>query len=53
MSIDTAENGRRVPWTDVLLSAIASVSWALIGMAGTAALGLICCRPMRRARSAR
>ncbi|MFE0541774.1 streptophobe family protein [Streptomyces sp. NPDC058891] len=40
MSIDTAENGRRVPWTDVLLSAIASVSWALIGMAGTAALGL-------------
>ncbi|MGW4548911.1 streptophobe family protein [Streptomyces violaceorubidus] len=29
-----------VPWVDVLLSAIASVSWALIGMAGTAALGL-------------
>lgn len=29
-----------VPWGDVLLSAIASVSWALIGMAGTAALGL-------------
>ncbi|MFD1272144.1 hypothetical protein ACFQ51_10070 [Streptomyces kaempferi] len=25
---------------DVLLSAIASVSWALIAMAGTAALGL-------------
>jgi hypothetical protein len=34
-------NGSRVvPWGDVLLSAIASVSWALIGMAGTAALGL-------------
>ncbi|MFE5260433.1 streptophobe family protein [Streptomyces coelicoflavus] len=32
--------GARVPWGDVLLSAIASVSWALIGMAGTAALGL-------------
>jgi hypothetical protein len=33
-------SGTRVPWGDVLLSAIASVSWALIGMAGTAALGL-------------
>ncbi|MFH9554421.1 streptophobe family protein [Streptomyces sp. NPDC017435] len=32
--------GRGVPWTDVLLAAIAAVSWALIGMAGTAALGL-------------
>ncbi|MBU6536087.1 streptophobe family protein, partial [Streptomyces mayonensis] len=32
--------GGRVPWGDVLLSAVASVSWALIGMAGTAALGL-------------
>ncbi|WP_371672418.1 streptophobe family protein [Streptomyces sp. NBC_00289] len=30
----------KVPWGDVLLSAIAAVSWALIGMAGTAALGL-------------
>ncbi|MED7826017.1 streptophobe family protein [Streptomyces chiangmaiensis] len=40
MSIETAKDGRRLPWTDVLLSAIASVSWALIGMAGTAALGL-------------
>ncbi|WBO67211.1 streptophobe family protein [Streptomyces camelliae] len=30
----------KVPWTDALLSAIAAVSWALIGMAGTAALGL-------------
>ncbi|MGV9941006.1 streptophobe family protein [Streptomyces sp. NPDC003401] len=29
-----------VPWPDVLLSAIAAVSWASIGMAGTAALGL-------------
>ncbi|MFD8423983.1 streptophobe family protein [Streptomyces sp. NPDC059466] len=40
MSIDTVGRGRRVPWGDVLLSAIASVSWALIAMAGTAALGL-------------
>ncbi|MFD8047837.1 streptophobe family protein [Streptomyces chartreusis] len=32
--------GARLPWGDVLLSAIAAVSWALIGMAGTAALGL-------------
>ncbi|MFE7446706.1 streptophobe family protein [Streptomyces chartreusis] len=32
--------GSRLPWGDVLLSAIAAVSWALIGMAGTAALGL-------------
>ncbi|MDX3802276.1 streptophobe family protein, partial [Streptomyces sp. AK04-3B] len=29
-----------VPWLDVLLAAIAAVSWSLIGMAGTAALGL-------------
>ncbi|MFI0507205.1 streptophobe family protein [Streptomyces albogriseolus] len=29
-----------VPWADVVMSAVASVSWALIGMAGTAALGL-------------
>ncbi|WP_369238713.1 streptophobe family protein [Streptomyces sp. R21] len=40
MSIDRADHGRRVPWGDVLVSAIASVSWALIGMAGVAALGL-------------
>ncbi|MEU6322466.1 streptophobe family protein [Streptomyces sp. NPDC047009] len=40
MDVGTAGEGRRLPWTDVLLSAIASVSWALIGMAGTAALGL-------------
>lgn len=32
--------GARLPWGDILLSAIAAVSWALIGMAGTAALGL-------------
>ncbi len=30
----------RVPWADVVMSAVAAVSWALIGMAGTAALGL-------------
>ncbi len=29
-----------VPWADVVMSAVAAVSWALIGMAGTAALGL-------------
>ncbi|WP_051371020.1 streptophobe family protein [Streptomyces sp. 142MFCol3.1] len=43
MSIGTADHEagtRGVPWGDVALSAIASVSWALIGMAGTAALGL-------------
>ncbi|WP_409472930.1 streptophobe family protein [Streptomyces sp. HC307] len=43
MSVENAESaeyGRRLPWVDILLSAIASVSWALIGMAGTAALGL-------------
>ncbi|AZM63051.1 MULTISPECIES: streptophobe family protein [unclassified Streptomyces] len=32
--------GTRVPWVDVLVSAVAAVSWSLIGMAGTAALGL-------------
>lgn len=37
---ESAEYGRKLPWIDILLSAIASVSWALIGMAGTAALGL-------------
>ncbi|MFD7401065.1 streptophobe family protein [Streptomyces sp. NPDC059866] len=37
---ESAEYGRKLPWVDILLSAIASVSWALIGMAGTAALGL-------------
>ncbi|WP_406128307.1 streptophobe family protein [Streptomyces sp. NBC_00989] len=39
-SVRTANYDTRVPWGDVLLSAIAAVSWALIGMAGTAALGL-------------
>ncbi|CAM5353370.1 streptophobe family protein [Streptomyces aurantiogriseus] len=38
--VGSAERGGGVPWVDVLLSAIAAVSWALIGMAGTAALGL-------------
>ncbi|MEU7720937.1 streptophobe family protein [Streptomyces tibetensis] len=36
----TAKGHGRVPWGDVLMSAVAAVSWALIGMAGTAALGL-------------
>ncbi|MET9775862.1 streptophobe family protein [Streptomyces sp. NPDC006367] len=39
-SVGDGGYGARVPWTDVVLSAVASVSWALIGMAGTAALGL-------------
>ncbi|MFF7974858.1 streptophobe family protein [Streptomyces sp. NPDC007905] len=38
--VETARHGTPLPWTDILLSAIAAVSWALIGMAGTAALGL-------------
>jgi hypothetical protein len=32
--------GRPVPWGGVLLSAVAAVSWAYLGMVGTAALGL-------------
>nr|WP_248501598.1 streptophobe family protein [Streptomyces sp. D2-8] len=36
----TTRDDARVPWGDVLMSAVAAVSWALIGMAGTAALGL-------------
>ncbi|MEW2395119.1 streptophobe family protein [Streptomyces sp. NPDC046862] len=40
MSTGTSQQARSIPWGDVLLSAIAAVSWALIGMAGTAALGL-------------
>ncbi len=39
-SVGTEGYAGQVPWVDVLLSAIASVSWALIGTAGTAALGL-------------
>lgn len=30
----------RIPWGDAVLAAIASVSWAMAAMAGTAALGL-------------
>ncbi|MFD5474846.1 streptophobe family protein [Streptomyces sp. NPDC127105] len=40
MGVGTVRHGARLPWLDVLLSAIACVSWALTGMAGTAALGL-------------
>ncbi|WP_282615735.1 streptophobe family protein [Streptomyces scabiei] len=40
MSDRKAGRSGEVPWGDVLFSAIAAVSWALIGMAGTAALGL-------------
>ncbi|MGW0827283.1 streptophobe family protein [Streptomyces sp. NPDC002845] len=40
MSIDTAGRRGSLPWGDALLSAVAAVSWALIGMTGTAALGL-------------
>jgi hypothetical protein len=40
MSDGTVGRGRRVPLGDVLLSSIAAVSWALIGMAGVATLGL-------------
>ncbi|WP_193776184.1 streptophobe family protein, partial [Streptomyces sp. E2N166] len=39
-SVGTEGYDNKVPWGDVLLSAVAAVSWALIGMAGTAALGL-------------
>ncbi|MDT0488271.1 streptophobe family protein, partial [Streptomyces doebereineriae] len=40
ISVETTKHGVRLPWGDILLSAIAAVSWALIGMAGAAALGL-------------
>ncbi|WP_093695910.1 streptophobe family protein [Streptomyces sp. 2231.1] len=40
MDVGTARRGTGLPWTDIAVSAIATVSWALIGMAGTAALGL-------------
>ncbi|MEV0226980.1 streptophobe family protein [Streptomyces sp. NPDC050704] len=40
MSDGTVGRGRRVPLGEVLLSSIAAVSWALIGMTGVAALGL-------------
>ena len=39
----TARDDARVPWGDVLMSAVAAVSWALIGMAGTAVMNIICC----------
>ncbi|MEU6178282.1 streptophobe family protein [Streptomyces coeruleorubidus] len=38
--VGSARDGTRVPWVDVLMSAVAAVSWALIGMASTAALAL-------------
>ncbi|MFD7446239.1 streptophobe family protein [Streptomyces sp. NPDC059909] len=37
---DSRDPERRVPWGDVVLASIAAVSWAMAGMAGTAALGL-------------
>ncbi|MFH8470188.1 streptophobe family protein [Streptomyces sp. NPDC017991] len=40
MSDGSVGHGRRVPLGEVLLSSIAAVSWALIGMVGVAALGL-------------
>lgn len=40
MSASRNTESAKVPWVDVLLSAVAAVSWALIGMVGTAALGL-------------
>ncbi|WP_282702045.1 streptophobe family protein [Streptomyces sp. CC219B] len=39
-NVGAADRGTKVPWGDVLLSAVVAVSWALIGMVGTAALGL-------------
>ncbi|MFE3637033.1 streptophobe family protein [Streptomyces sp. NPDC059168] len=36
----TARRGAPLPWVDILLSAVAAVSWALAGMTATAALGL-------------
>ncbi|MGV9428331.1 streptophobe family protein [Streptomyces sp. NPDC003656] len=32
--------GRSLPWGDAVLSAVAGVGWAVVGMGGTAALGL-------------
>ncbi|GAB2957548.1 streptophobe family protein [Streptomyces heilongjiangensis] len=40
MNNRSAGQGGSVRWGDVLFSAVAAVSWSLIGMAGTAALGL-------------
>ncbi|MEU7408322.1 streptophobe family protein, partial [Streptomyces sp. NPDC042638] len=38
--VETTRHRAPLPWGNILLSAIAAVSWALTGMAGTAALGL-------------
>ncbi|AYG83720.1 hypothetical protein DWB77_05918 [Streptomyces hundungensis] len=40
MSVDDNEVRGAIRWGDVVLTSIASVSWALVAMAGTAALGL-------------
>ncbi|MFI0809576.1 streptophobe family protein [Streptomyces echinatus] len=40
MGVESARHRAPLPWGNILLSAIASVSWALTGMAATAALGL-------------
>ncbi|NUS22959.1 MAG: hypothetical protein HOV92_01840, partial [Streptomyces sp.] len=37
---ETTKYGAKLPWGDILLTAIVAVSWALIGMAGVAALAL-------------
>ncbi|MFC5800714.1 streptophobe family protein [Streptomyces formicae] len=37
---DGGDLARGTPWGDVVLSSVAAVSWAVAGMAGTAALGL-------------
>ncbi|WP_258314792.1 streptophobe family protein, partial [Streptomyces sp. Act143] len=39
-NVETTKYGAKLPWGDILLTAIVAVSWALIGMAGVAALGL-------------
>ncbi|SDL41539.1 streptophobe family protein [Streptomyces indicus] len=39
-SAATVGGPRRIRWGDVLLTAVACVSWSLVGMAGVAALGL-------------
>ncbi|OPG01598.1 hypothetical protein B1R27_36200, partial [Streptomyces sp. GKU 895] len=39
-NVEAAKYGAKLPWGDILLTAIVAVSWALIGMAGVATLGL-------------
>ncbi|MCW8383998.1 streptophobe family protein [Streptomyces justiciae] len=39
-NVETTKYGAKPPWGDILLTAVVAVSWALIGMAGVAALGL-------------